>query len=142
MLSSSAVSLATQRRFNSTLSLYSKTNFDYFRNRVYFILCDIILRYLFNINLEVSLFSVGQMTTLRSYLSHTEASRGLLAPKPPGADGKGDFSGLLVMGNKDSYIKIRLSKSEKERWQEKAVLAGVSLSNLIRQAMVRTSASQ
>ena len=71
-------------------------------------------------------------------MSHTEASRGLLAPKPPGADGKGNFSGLLVMGNKDSYIKIRLSKAEKERWQEKAVRAGVSLSNLIRQAMVRT----
>ncbi len=39
---------------------------------------------------------------------------------------------------RDSYIKIRLSKSEKIDWQEKAVRAGISLSNLIRQAMTRT----
>ncbi len=39
---------------------------------------------------------------------------------------------------RDSYIKIRLSKSEKIDWQEKAVRAGISLSNLIRQAMART----
>ncbi len=38
----------------------------------------------------------------------------------------------------DTYIKIRLSKSEKIDWQEKAVRAGISLSNLIRQAMART----
>lgn len=38
----------------------------------------------------------------------------------------------------DSYIKIRLSKLEKIDWQEKAVRAGISLSNLIRQAMTRT----
>jgi seryl-tRNA synthetase len=43
------------------------------------------------------------------------------------------------MGSKlDSSIKIRLSKLEKIDWQEKAVRAGISLSNLIRQAMTRT----
>ena len=42
------------------------------------------------------------------------------------------------MGKKDDYIKVRLSKAEKERWQEKAVRAGLSLSNLIRQAIERT----
>ena len=43
-----------------------------------------------------------------------------------------------MVEKKDSYIKIRLSKVEKEEWQEKAVRAGISLSNLIRQAMTRT----
>ena len=43
-----------------------------------------------------------------------------------------------MASKRDSYIKIRLSKSEKIDWQEKAVRAGVSLSNLIRQAMTRT----
>ncbi len=40
--------------------------------------------------------------------------------------------------NKDTYIKIRLTKAEKEEWQEKAVRAGLSLSNLIRQAIRKT----
>lgn len=42
------------------------------------------------------------------------------------------------MGKKDDYIKVRLSKAEKEKWQEKAVRAGLSLSNLIRQSIERT----
>lgn len=43
-----------------------------------------------------------------------------------------------MASKRDSYIKVRLNKSEKIDWQEKAVLAGISLSNLIRQAMART----
>ena len=43
-----------------------------------------------------------------------------------------------MLEKKDTYIKIRLTKAEKQEWQEKAVKAGLSLSNLIRQAMVRT----
>ena len=42
------------------------------------------------------------------------------------------------MAEKETSIKVRLSKQEKTNWQEKAVKAGVSLSNLIRQAMSRT----
>ena len=42
------------------------------------------------------------------------------------------------MAEKETSIKVRLSKQEKMNWQEKAVKAGVSLSNLIRQAMSRT----
>ena len=70
--------------------------------------------------------------------THTEAGWGLLAPKPPGADGKEDYGSLIMVEKKDTYIKIRLTKAEKEEWQEKAVKAGLSLSNLIRQAIVRT----
>lgn len=44
----------------------------------------------------------------------------------------------LVMEKKDDYIKVRLSQTEKEEWQEKAVRAGISLSNLIRQGVERT----
>ncbi len=43
-----------------------------------------------------------------------------------------------MLEKKDTYIKIRLTKAEKEEWQEKAVKAGLSLSNLIRQAIGRT----
>ena len=42
------------------------------------------------------------------------------------------------MASKETSIKVRLSKQEKMNWQEKAVQAGVSLSNLIRQAMRKT----
>ena len=42
------------------------------------------------------------------------------------------------MAEKETSIKVRLSKQEKIDWQEKAVKAGVSLSNLIRQAMAKT----
>ena len=42
------------------------------------------------------------------------------------------------MAEKETSIKVRLSKQEKTNWQEKAVKAGVSLSNLIRQAMRKT----
>jgi hypothetical protein len=70
--------------------------------------------------------------------SHIEAGRGLPAPKPPGADGKGKLIHFNMAEKRDSYIKVRLNKSEKIDWQEKAVLAGISLSNLIRQAMART----
>ena len=42
------------------------------------------------------------------------------------------------MASRETSIKVRLSKQEKIDWQEKAVRAGVSLSNLIRQAMSRT----
>ena len=42
------------------------------------------------------------------------------------------------MASKETSIKVRLSKQEKIDWQEKAVRAGVSLSNLIRQAMKKT----
>ena len=42
------------------------------------------------------------------------------------------------MVDKDTSIKIRLSKQEKLHWQEKAAYAGISLSTLIRQAMSRT----
>lgn len=42
------------------------------------------------------------------------------------------------MVQKETSIKVRLSKQEKIDWQEKAVKAGVSLSNLIRQAMAKT----
>jgi Bacterial mobilisation protein (MobC) len=38
----------------------------------------------------------------------------------------------------NSSIKIRLSKEEKFSWQEKAVRAGIPLSTLIREAMLRT----
>ncbi|MGB5637454.1 MAG: MobC family plasmid mobilization relaxosome protein [Waterburya sp.] len=80
----------------------------------------------------------SQITPCGRHLSHTEAGWGLLAPKPPGADGKGNLKGLNMASKLDTYIKIRLSKSEKIDWQEKAVRAGISLSNLIRQAMART----
>ena len=43
-----------------------------------------------------------------------------------------------MVEKKDTYIKIRLTKAEKEEWQKKAVKAGLSLSNLIRQAIGRT----
>ncbi|MGH2412689.1 MAG: MobC family plasmid mobilization relaxosome protein [Microcystaceae cyanobacterium] len=42
------------------------------------------------------------------------------------------------MIEKDTSIKIRLSKQEKETWQEKAVRAGIPLSTLIREAMSKT----
>ena len=42
------------------------------------------------------------------------------------------------MAEKETSIKVRLSKQEKIDWQEKAAMSGVSLSNLIRQAMSRT----
>ncbi|MGK7878847.1 MAG: MobC family plasmid mobilization relaxosome protein [Crocosphaera sp.] len=42
------------------------------------------------------------------------------------------------MAEKETSIKVRLSKQEKMDWQEKAALSGISLSNLIRQAMSRT----
>ena len=42
------------------------------------------------------------------------------------------------MAEKETSIKVRLSKQEKMNWQEKAASAGVSLSNLIRQAMKKT----
>ena len=42
------------------------------------------------------------------------------------------------MKKKDDYIKVRLSKEEKEKWQEKAVRAGLSLSNLIRQSVEKS----
>ena len=42
------------------------------------------------------------------------------------------------MAEKETSIKVRLSKEEKMNWQEKAARAGVSLSNLIRQAMKKT----
>jgi hypothetical protein len=38
----------------------------------------------------------------------------------------------------DTSLKIRLSHQEKEAWQEKAVRSGLTLSNLIRQAMSKT----
>ena len=40
---------------------------------------------------------------------------------------------------RNAEIKIRLSPKEKFSWQQKAVYAGVSLSNLMRQAMARTN---
>ena len=42
------------------------------------------------------------------------------------------------MASRETSIKVRLSKQEKIDWQEKAAMSGVSLSNLIRQAMSRT----
>ena len=44
----------------------------------------------------------------------------------------------LDMVEKDTSIKIRLSKQEKLHWQEKAASAGISLSTLIRQALSKT----
>lgn len=38
----------------------------------------------------------------------------------------------------NSSLQIRLSKEEKLHWQEKAIRAGIPLSNLIREAMSRT----
>ena len=38
----------------------------------------------------------------------------------------------------NASIRIRMSPQEKLEWQEKAVYAGVSLSNLVRQAMTKT----
>ena len=38
----------------------------------------------------------------------------------------------------NASIRIRMSPKEKLEWQEKAAYAGVSLSNLVRQAMKRT----
>lgn len=38
----------------------------------------------------------------------------------------------------DTNITIRVSKSEKQAWQEKAALSGLTLSNLLRQAMDKT----
>ncbi len=52
--------------------------------------------------------------------------------------GKKIRTGGIMVEKKDTYIKIRLTKAEKEEWQEKAVRAGLSLSNLIRQSMNKT----
>lgn len=72
-------------------------------------------------------------------MSPNEAVWGLPAPKPPGDGWERRFQWVLVMGKKDDYIKVRLTKEEKLRWQEKAVRAGLSLSNLIRQSIERTT---
>ena len=79
-----------------------------------------------------------QITPYGRHLSPIEAVWGLPAPKPPGDRWERKFIQGLVMGKKDDYIKVRLSKAEKLWWQEKAVRAGLSLSNLIREAMKKT----
>ena len=43
-----------------------------------------------------------------------------------------------IMEKKNDYIKVRLTKEEKLRWQEKAVNSGLSLSNLIRLSVERS----
>lgn len=56
--------------------------------------------------------------------------------KPPiGQMGKECFGWRTMADKFDTSILIRLSKAEKLAWQEKAVLAGMTLTSLIRQSM-------
>ena len=60
-------------------------------------------------------------------------------PKTPfGQMGK-ECSSLFIMTEKRNInLTIRVTSTEKLAWQEKAVLSGLTLSNLIRQAMSKT----
>ena len=63
---------------------------------------------------------------------------GAACPQTPRGGWERKLWCLIMVEKKDTYIKIRLTKAEKEQWQEKAVRAGLSLSNLIRQAIKKT----
>ena len=59
---------------------------------------------------------------------------------PQRADGEGIFSLFFNMtkAKRDTTITLRVTQSEKLAWQAKADLVGMTLSNLIRQAISRT----
>lgn len=64
--------------------------------------------------------------------------RGTPPKTPVGQMGK-ECSSLFIMTEKRNInLTIRVTPTEKLAWQEKAVLSGLTLSNLIRQAMSRT----
>ena len=64
--------------------------------------------------------------------------RGTPPKTPVGQMGK-ECSSLFIMTEKRNInLTIRVTPTEKLAWQEKAVLSGLTLSNLIRQAMSKT----